>query len=125
MVPGNRDNRAIPVAATAPAVIALRFATGAALACVYPPGLKIAAGWFLERRGAALGVVVGALTIGSAFPHLLAWGASGVPWRVLMWVSSALALVGAAWCGWRWAFLLLAPGPALGALAMRRLAREP
>ena len=78
----------------APAVIALRFATGAALACVYPPGLKIAAGWFLERRGTALGVVVGALTIGSAFPHLLAWGAHGVPWRVLMWLSSSLALAG-------------------------------
>lgn len=43
-----------------------------ALAWVYPPGLKIVAGWFLERRGAALGVVVGALTFGSA-PHLLAW----------------------------------------------------
>jgi MFS family permease len=91
---GALANAAIPFAATAPSVIALRFATGAALACVYPPGLKIAAGWFLERRGAALGVVVGALTIGSAFPHLLAWGASGVPWRVLMWVSSALAVAG-------------------------------
>ena len=66
------------------------------LACVYPPGLKIAAGWFLERRGTALGIVVGALTIGSAFPHLLAWAAAGVPWRTLMVCSSALALVGGA-----------------------------
>jgi MFS family permease len=87
-------NAAIPFADGAPAVIALRFATGMALACVYPPGLKIAAGWFLERRGTALGAVVGALTIGSAFPHLLAWGAYGVPWHVLMWVSSALAVAG-------------------------------
>jgi hypothetical protein len=31
------------------------------------PGLKIAAGWFRERRGTALGIVVGALTIGSDF----------------------------------------------------------
>jgi MFS family permease len=89
-------NAAITLAGTAEAVIALRFATGAALACVYPPGLKIAAGWFRERRGTALGVVVGALTIGSAFPHLLAWVATDVPWRALMWVSSSLAIAGGA-----------------------------
>ena len=87
-------NAAIPLVDGAAAVIALRFATGAALACVYPPGMKIAAGWFLERRGTALGIVVGALTIGSAFPHLLAWLAADVPWRQLMWTSSALALIG-------------------------------
>ena len=42
-----------------------RFATGAALACVYPPGMKIAAGWTITRRGTALGLLVGALTLGS------------------------------------------------------------
>src|SRR5712691_3671548 len=52
-------------------VIALRVATGVALAWVYPPGMKIAASWFEHNRGAALGIIVGALTIGSAFPHLL------------------------------------------------------
>jgi MFS family permease len=82
------------------AIILLRFLTGVALACVYPPGLKITAGWFLERRGAALGFVVGALTFGSAFPHLLAWGATGVPWRLLMWVSSGMAIAGAAIVAW-------------------------
>jgi MFS family permease len=91
---GAAANAAIPFASDAPAVVALRVATGIALACVYPPGLKIAAGWFLERRGTALGIVVGALTIGSAFPHLLAWGAHAAPWRVLMWISSALAILG-------------------------------
>jgi MFS family permease len=91
---GALANAAIPFAGSATAVIALRMTTGVALACVYPPGLKIAAGWFLERRGTALGVVVGALTLGSAFPHLLAWGAYAFPWRVLMWVSSALAVAG-------------------------------
>lgn len=95
-VAGAAANAAIPFADGAAAVIMLRLATGIALACVYPPGLKIAAGWFLERRGTALGVVVGALTIGSAFPHLLAWGAQGVPWRVLMWISSGLAVAGGA-----------------------------
>jgi MFS family permease len=93
---GALANAAIAFAGTAEVIVALRFATGAALACVYPPGLKIAAGWFLERRGTALGIVVGALTIGSAFPHLLAWGAADVPWRALLWVSSALALAGGA-----------------------------
>jgi MFS family permease len=91
---GALANASITLVDGAAAIVALRFATGAALACVYPPGLKIAAGWFLERRGTALGIVVGALTIGSAFPHLLAWGAADVPWRALMWVSSSFALAG-------------------------------
>jgi len=93
---GAAANAAIPLMDSASMVITLRFVTGAALACVYPPGMKIAAGWFLERRGTALGVVVGALTIGSAFPHLLAWTASGVAWRSLMWIASSLALAGGA-----------------------------
>jgi MFS family permease len=95
-VAGAAANAAIAYAGGAGQVIALRVATGAALACVYPPGLKIAAGWFAERRGTALGVLVGALTIGSAFPHLLAWGAQAVAWRVLLMISSSLAVVGGA-----------------------------
>jgi len=77
-------------------IFALRFVTGVALACVYPPGMKIAAGWFKERRGTALGVLVGALSLGSAFPHLLSFTASAVSWHSLMLTSSALALVGGA-----------------------------
>jgi MFS family permease len=95
-VVGALANAAIAVAPSAGLVIALRIVTGIALAFVYPPGLKLAAGWFLDRRGTALGVVVGALTFGSAFPHLMAWAAAEVPWRVLIWISSALALAGAA-----------------------------
>src|SRR5690606_32539862 len=72
------------------------FATGAALACVYPPGMKIAAGWFERRRGTALGVLVGALSLGSAFPHLLAWSATTVSWQGLVLASSALAVAGGA-----------------------------
>jgi MFS family permease len=93
---GALANAAIPFAPSAGVVIALRVATGIALAFVYPPGLKITAAWFLERRGTALGVVVAALTMGSAFPHLLAWAAPDVPWRVLMWISSTLAVLGGA-----------------------------
>src|SRR5206468_8692010 len=77
-------------------LIALRVATGAALAWVYPPGMKGAAGWFDERRGAALGVLIGALTVGSAFPHLLASASATIPWRTLMLSASALAVLGGA-----------------------------
>lgn len=111
-IAGAAANAAIVSADSPGAIIALRFATGVALACVYPPGMKIAAGWFLERRGTALGVVVGALTVGSAFPHLLAWGAAGVAWRVLLLWSSVLAIIGAAIVG-----LAVKDGPHVSASA--------
>ena len=93
---GALANAAIAFTADASTIVALRWCTGAALACVYPPGMKLAAGWFLERRGTALGVVVGAVGVGSAFPHLLAWTAADVSWRALMLSSSVLALMGGA-----------------------------
>jgi MFS family permease len=91
---GSAANAAIVVAPSPLAIILLRMITGCALAFVYPPGLKIAVGWFRLRRGTAMGVVVGALTIGSAFPHLLAWAAADVPWRTLIRISSLLAIAG-------------------------------
>jgi MFS family permease len=51
--------------------ITLRFLTGVCLAGVYPPGMKIMATWFRQRRGMALGVLVGALTLGKATPYLV------------------------------------------------------
>ena len=53
-------------------LIALRMATGIMLAGVYPTGMKLLATWFKQGRGLAIGVLVGALTVGSASPHLLA-----------------------------------------------------
>ena len=91
---GAAANAAVAFVTDPLTIIALRFATGVALACVYPPGMKIAAGWFERRRGTALGVVVGALSLGSAFPHLLAWSATSVSWQGLMLASSALAIAG-------------------------------
>ena len=91
---GALANAAVAWSPSMDGIVALRAATGVALAFIYPPGLKIAASWFRERRGTALGVLVGALTIGSAFPHLLVWAAADVPWRTLILVSSALALLG-------------------------------
>jgi MFS family permease len=91
---GAAANAAI-VFATGPVwIITSRIATGAALAWVYPPGMKIAAGWYEDRRGAALGVLIGALTVGSAFPHLLAAWSATIPWRVLMLLASAFAVAG-------------------------------
>ena len=74
--------------------IACRLLTGAALAGVYPPGMKIAAGWFKEGRGLAIGVLVGALTLGSASPHLVRWAVSPAAWRVVLVVAAVSALAG-------------------------------
>ncbi|MGD9906826.1 MAG: MFS transporter [Vicinamibacterales bacterium] len=76
------------------ALIASRLATGAALAWVYPPAMKVAAGWFRHHRGFALGLLVGALTLGKAMPHLVT-ALFATDWRTPMVVTSALALGGA------------------------------
>jgi MFS family permease len=87
-----------------PAVV-LRFVTGMALAGVYPPGMKIMAGWFKAGRGFAIGVLVGALTVGSAMPHLLrGLGGVGEATPVLLG-SAALAVVGGV------LVLFVEPGP--------------
>ena len=72
----------------------LRFATGVCLAGAYPPAMKIMATWFREGRGLAIGILVGALTVGSATPHLIP-GLTELPWRTTLLVASALALAGA------------------------------
>ncbi|MGH2735516.1 MAG: MFS transporter, partial [Actinomycetota bacterium] len=51
--------------------IGLRFFTGFFLAGVYPPSLKLLSTWYRRGRGLALGILVGALTLGSAVPHLI------------------------------------------------------
>ena len=73
--------------------IALRFLTGICLAGVYPPGMKIMATWFRERRGMALGFLVGALTMGKATPYLVnAVGSTN--WRANVLFVSLLAVIG-------------------------------
>src|SRR5712692_9459248 len=72
---------------------ALRFLTGMFLAGVYPPGMKIMATWFRRSRGMALGVLVGALTLGKASPYLVnALGSAS--WRHNILFVSLLALAG-------------------------------
>jgi MFS family permease len=75
--------------------IPLRFATGFFLAGVYPTGLKLMATWFVRDRGTALGIMVGALTLGSAAPHLVN-GLGGLPWRTVVLSTSILTLIGTA-----------------------------
>jgi MFS family permease len=85
---------ALLLAADGPTLaIPLRFATGVALAGVYPPALKAMATWFRTGRGTALGAMVGALTVGSALPHLIN-GIGGIDWRLVVAVTSALTLSG-------------------------------
>ncbi|MCZ6614369.1 MAG: MFS transporter [Chloroflexi bacterium] len=71
----------------------VRFATGIALAGVYPTAMKIVSGWFQGGRGAALGVMIAALTIGSGSPHLLRSMFVG-NWEATVFGSSLLASLG-------------------------------
>ncbi|PZX13095.1 sugar phosphate permease [Palleronia aestuarii] len=75
--------------------IAARFATGMALACVYPPALKLMATWFVRGRGLAMGAMIAALTLGSAAPHLVRALTDGVDWRAVVWATSLAAGAGA------------------------------
>ncbi|MEM7291553.1 MAG: MFS transporter [Pseudomonadota bacterium] len=75
--------------------IALRFSTGMMLAGVYPVGMKIAVGWGKEDRGLLVGLLVGALTFGSASPHLVAW-LGEAQWRSTITIVSCLTLVSSA-----------------------------
>ncbi|MGB3737616.1 MAG: MFS transporter [Ilumatobacter sp.] len=74
------------------AVVA-RFMTGAFLALVYPPALKSISGWFIKGRGVALGVMIAALTIGSALPHLIN-ALGGLAWQATLLAASALTITG-------------------------------
>lgn len=87
-------NALVTVADGAGLGIVLRFLTGFFLAGVYPPALKVMAGWYRSwERGTALGILVGALTLGSAIPHLVN-GLGGLPWRTVILATSGLTVVG-------------------------------
>ena len=86
-------NALLVAVGSATAAIPLRFATGFFLAGVYPPALKLMSTWFQRGRGTALGILVGALTLGSAGPHLVN-GLGGLDWRTVIAATSALTLAG-------------------------------
>ncbi|MEJ7812466.1 MAG: MFS transporter [Gemmatimonadaceae bacterium] len=70
-VAGALANAALLAAPSYEGALACRFLTGACLAGVYPPAMKMIATWFASRRGLAIGTVVGALTVGKATPYLV------------------------------------------------------
>lgn len=94
-VAGAACNAAIP-ALDVPfsAAVPLRFATGMALAAVYPVGMKLIATWTTEDRGLGIGLLVGALTVGSASPHLVKAGGGITAWEPVLYVVSVLAAIG-------------------------------
>jgi len=91
-------------------IILFRFVTGMCMAGVYPVGMKLASSWSKGDTGFLVGLLVGALTIGSALPHLFNV-AGGVDWRFTIAAASMAAMLGA---------LLIAqskPGPGLAPAA--------
>ena len=102
-------NAALLVVPPGPTSLLLRrFVTGFCLAGIYPVGMRIAAGWYDHGLGRALGFLVGALVLGTAFPHLIRASGTELHWQlVVSWVS-LLALSGGV------AMLVLVPdGPHL------------
>jgi len=75
------------------AVLAARFATGICLAGIYPVGMRIAASWYREGLGRAIGYLVGAVVLGTALPHFLRALGAGAPWQ---WVVGSVSVVAAA-----------------------------
>ncbi len=86
----------IPALADGPAwALLMRFLTGVFLAGVYPVGMKIMTTWTQADRGLGIGLLVGALTLGSAAPHLLnALGGAGDGWQVVLYAAAGLAGLG-------------------------------
>jgi MFS family permease len=72
----------------------LRFLTGFFLAGIYPVGMKIAADWYEKGLGKALGYLIGALILGTAFPHLLRSRDVDLPWKNVLYCTSLFALAG-------------------------------
>jgi MFS family permease len=86
-------NLGLLAAAGPETAIPLRFLTGFCLAGVYPPALKLMSTWFVRGRGTALGILVGALTVGSAAPYLVN-GLGGLDWQPVVTVTSTLTAAG-------------------------------
>ena len=74
--------------------VLLRFLAGLSLAGVYPVGMKIMATWTRENRGWGIGLLVGALTVGSAAPHLIRALGAALNWKLVLYGSAALAALG-------------------------------
>ncbi len=76
---------------TSMATIVLRFITGMCMAGIYPVGMKLASTWAKGNMGLLLGLLVGALTLGSAAPHLFN-ALGGIDWRLTLGTGSVAAV---------------------------------
>ena len=88
-------NLLMAVAPNTEVLMAARFGTGVALAMVYPVAMKFIATWFRVGRGLAMGAMVGALTLGSAAPHLLRTFEAETDWKLVVYLSSGLCVAAA------------------------------
>ena len=95
-------------AAGLPSLLLCRFFTGFFLAGIYPVGMKVAVAWYRQGVGRAIGYLVGALVLGTAFPHLLRALGGELPWPAVIAASSAVAAAGGALL-----YLLVPDGPHL------------
>jgi len=75
-------------------ILSLRFITGFFLAGIYPVGMKIAADYYEKGLGKSLGFLVGALVVGTAFPHLAKEMTGTFPWKSVLVLTSSLAVLG-------------------------------
>ena len=75
-------------------ILLFRFLTGFFLAGIYPVGMKIAADYFKAGLGKSLGFLVGALVLGTAFPHLLKTFIVGFPWKYVLYTTTVLSFIG-------------------------------
>ncbi len=75
-------------------ILSFRFLTGFFLAGIYPVGMKIAADYYDKGLGKSLGFLVGALALGTAFPHLLKDLTQSFPWKYVLITTSLLAVFG-------------------------------
>lgn len=80
--------------------ITLRMLTGITLAGVYPTAVKLITQWFPNKRGIAIGILIAALTMGSALPHFIAVFFSTVDWKLVIIISSGLAVISSLIMNW-------------------------
>lgn len=82
------------LASDALSLFVLRFLTGFCIAGIYPVGMKIAADWYEKGLGKAMGFLLGALILGTAFPHLLKNRSFELPWKTVLYCTSLFAVAG-------------------------------